>query len=221
MRDNSLLKILLIDDDVLFIEGLKFLLDELREGITFSQAENLSDALTVLESDSFDLIILDYFYRNSQKQGFDVVKEVSKKSNGAKIVMLSGLDALDNNNPISIDSLKAFGLSGFIPKSVDQNVLICALKLIMDGESYFPNCLVNKTLAMNSKNVSNVNLQRLTKRQYEILEMAAEGTQNKVIADKLNLSIGTVKAHLSVIYQLLGVRNRTQAAHIMKGYQSE
>lgn len=213
-----MLKILLIDDDVLFNEGLKFLLDELREGISFNQAENLSDALAILENDTFDLIIIDYFYRNSQKQGFEVVKDIVQQSNNAKVVMLSGLDALDNNNSISIDILKVAGLSGFIPKSVDQKELICALRLILDGKSYFPNYLVNKTLVLNSKNASKVNLQRLTKRQYEVLEMAAEGIQNKVIADKLNLSIGTIKAHLSVIYQLLGVKNRTQAAHIMKGY---
>lgn len=65
----------------------------------------------------------------------------------------------------------------------------------------------------------NNNIKQLTKREHEVLELVAQGISNEVIAERLVISIHTVKAHLESIYRKLGVTNKVQAAvyAVMKG----
>ncbi len=65
----------------------------------------------------------------------------------------------------------------------------------------------------------NNSIKQLTKREHEVLELVAQGISNEVIAERLVISIHTVKAHLESIYRKLGVTNKVQAAvyAVMKG----
>lgn len=211
-------RVLLIDDDLLFVEGLQLLLSELRDDIHFHQAKNSDEALSLMKSNDFDLIALDYYFRNADKQGFEAIKQISQNANNSKIVMISGVD-IHTYKEINIETLTGYGLSGFISKSADHHELIESLGVVLKGESYFPDLMKSQRQEINEKQPCSSKLNRLTKRQRQILMYAADGIPNKVIADELGLSIGTVKAHLSTIYQLLEVKNRTQAAHIVKGYE--
>ena len=209
-------KILLVDDDRLFSQGLKFLLDELRDDIVIYDAEKIDSVLDLPDSNTIHLVIVDYFFRNSKLQGLQGVKTLKSHFKNAMVVVLSGADMEnDASSGVNIDDLRANGASGFISKSANQNILINALTLILDGEEFYPASMLESSKFHRSNQVDSAQLARLTPRQIEILNLAVQGLQNKLIADQLCLAEGTVKAHLSTIYQLLGVKNRTQAANII------
>ncbi len=210
--------VLLVDDDQMFTQGLIFLLDALKPGIAFKEAVNL-DQSQRFENTQFDLVLLDYYFRNSEIEGLNAIRMIRKLFPNSTVVVLSGADYVaDFNHSISINDLKVAGASGFISKSSTQDVLIMALRLILGGEEFFPASMFSSSKLTDSEQ-DRVLANRLTPRQVEIVSLAAKGTPNKIIAKQLYLSEGAVKAHLTSIYRVLGVKNRTQAARIL--YQLE
>jgi len=106
--------------------------------------------------------------------------------------------------------------SGYIPKTLDSNVVISALQLVFSGGVYLPpNLLSAENTDMRgrragSRTGSSGNA-RLTPRQGDVLDLMAKGYSNKEIARKLNLAEGTVKLHVTALLKALEVSNRTQA----------
>lgn len=108
---------------------------------------------------------------------------------------------------------------GFIPKSADGHTLLSAVRLVMDGGVYVPLTALeagsDETEAEEAPPPEGPALP-LTPRQVEVLRMIAVGKANKQIAYELNLSVGTVKIHVSNILDALGATNRTQAIVIAR-----
>ena len=122
--------ILLIDDDRMFMQGLRYLLNELKPDIVFQEAVNLEQARAIENTESVDLVILDYYFRNSQIEGLDAVKQVSQLFGHSTIVVLSGASYTeDTERKLNIDDLRVAGASGFISKSSSQDTLINAIPL--------------------------------------------------------------------------------------------
>ena len=205
------MKLLAIDDHVLFLQGLKFLLTDLEEGLEFIEASTLAEALELGDKASIDFILLDYHLPDSEgDKELGALKGVYEK---AVIVVLSG-----EENPDLIRAIIDAGAAGFIPKTSTKDILIAALKLILAGGVYIPNVAMHSSSAAASHQSgsgdelhSGVNA--LSKRQLEVLTRAVQGKPNKVIARELYIAEGTVKAHLSAAYQALGVSNRTEAVY--------
>ena len=210
------MRTLLIDDHTLFRQGLKFLLNKLDESITFQEADGCNAGLAILENNPVDLILLDFYMPGLN--GLDALKLIKAASDSAVIVVLSGED-----NPQTIRGVIEHGASGFIPKSSTSDVLIAALKLILAGGTYLPpNTLhdaapspTNGAHSTESQQQARDNvLTNLSKRQLEAVLKVVQGKANKVIAREMELSEGTVKAHLSAAFRALGVQNRTEAVYL-------
>lgn len=108
------------------------------------------------------------------------------------------------------------GASGFISKSASIDEIRRAVKTVLEGEVWTP---PNLDLgAEHDPEVAGLisRLQTLTPQQSRVLGMLAEGLLNKQIADRLGVQERTVKAHLTAIFERLGVRNRTQASVILR-----
>jgi len=114
------------------------------------------------------------------------------------------------NSSSMADIALANGASGFVSKASDSQVLIEAIKTVLNGDTYLPS-----VHASNNK-YSDEDVSRVTSRQHEILHLLSQGLLNKQIASELSISTNTVKAHLHEIFRLLNVNNRTaavQSAH--------
>ncbi len=196
--------ILIIDDHRLFSEGMRLLLGsfEQDEKINVDVADSLESALALGVNKVVDIVLLDYYLPNcnSQQSLIDVINEFSN----ARVVIISSEESSD----IIYETISA-GAAGFIPKSSTKNVMIAALQLVISGGTYLPSQTFQKI-----KQQSNV-LGTLTQRQIDVVTLASEGLANKVIAIRLGIAEGTVKAHLFSAFKELGVNNRTEASLII------
>jgi DNA-binding NarL/FixJ family response regulator len=105
------------------------------------------------------------------------------------------------------------GARGFVHAGMEPKQILRALSVVSEGEIAAPRELLEFVLADGN---SSANLDALSARQREILELAAEGHTNAQIARRLFLSESTIKQHLRGAYKILGVKNRLQAAQVMR-----
>jgi len=201
------MRILIVDDHQLFASGLELLLEGIANIDDSSVDVSIASSLKVIEEhaeqNEFDLILLDYYL--PELSSVNLINKVKFLFPSSDVIVISSDDSSS-----AIYSAMSSGAVGFIPKSSSKEILISALKLILAGGTYFPAAAFDAIVSEESEKKLN-----LTKRQETVLKLAADGLQNKQIAAELDISEGTVKAHLHQAFQELGVSNRTQAAAII------
>jgi DNA-binding NarL/FixJ family response regulator len=140
------------------------------------------------------------------------LKQVRKTYLDVPIVVFS----LGMNLPLAVAALRA-GARGFIHSGLQPEQILRALKVTLEGELAFPRKLLEYLIANGQiANQDSGNLEILSGRQREILELVGEGLTNPQIAKRLYLTESTVKQHLRSAYKLIGVRNRTEAARLVR-----
>lgn len=203
------MRTLLVDDHAVFTQGLRFLLSDLDESMQFVEATSCEQALQIGGESDIDLILLDFHMPGLH--GLDALRSVKKHFPSAAVVMLSSEDS-----PQIIRDVIDNGASGFIPKSSTADVLIAALRLILAGGIYLPTSALTdvrnqRQIAESDGEAPDAPIEGLSPRQLQVLMKVIQGKPNKVVAYELNISEGTVKAHLSAAFRALGVHNRTEA----------
>jgi DNA-binding NarL/FixJ family response regulator len=196
--------VLVVDDHALFREGLKFLLRELDGSLGIDEAPDCAAALARVAARRYDLVLLDLNLPGLR--GMDALAALLGAVPGTPTVVLSGED-----DPQLVRSAIKAGAMGFIPKSSTHEVLIQALRLVFAGGVYLPpTALDTHTAAAPAAGGAALGL---TPRQMDVLRCVIQGKPNKSIARDLDISEGTVKAHLSAVMQALNARNRTEAVY--------
>jgi DNA-binding NarL/FixJ family response regulator len=122
------------------------------------------------------------------------------------------LVAADCDDPSQARAILRAGARGFLPTSLSLKVLVAALERVRAGGSYVPLVLSEAGAAPAAQPAADHPWCELTRRQRDVLALISEGRSNKLIADALNMSESTVKAHVKQIIKRLRVANRTQAA---------
>ena len=121
------------------------------------------------------------------------------------------LVAADCDDPERAHRILRAGARGFLPASYSLKVLIGALERVRTGGTYVPLTLTEPGTEAG-QSAQHEPWRALTRRQCDVLALITEGKTNKLIADALNMSESTVKAHVKQIIRRLHVANRTQAA---------
>jgi len=208
------MKILIGDDHVLFREGLRRLLEQLRDNATFAEASNFDELLDMAatKDEAYDLVLTDL--RMPGWPGFSGIGMLRDRQPDAKVVVISASEAQSD-----VREALENGAAGYIPKSSSVKIMLSALDLIFSGGVYVPATVLREGTEPDQRGGGSVIPptdpqleQLLTQRQREVLDRLREGKSNKQIAHELGLSEGTVKIHMTAIFKSLGVRNRTQAA---------
>ena len=199
------MKVLLIDDHAMFRQGMKLLLSDLDESLQFFEAGTIADAMTSLQKNGADLILLDLNMPDGD--GLSALREIRASFSAVPLAVVSGDD-----DPARIRELVDEGAAGYIPKSSSSEILVAALRLVLSGGVYLPPKALDFVAAPNlSIAEAQSRAQSLTSRQTAVLLKAIRGIPNKAIAQEMHIAEGTVKAHLSVAFRILGVHNRTEA----------
>lgn len=178
-------------------------------------APSFSTALELLKKQPIDLAIFDL-----DLPGLRTPSELSSVRSicpSAKLVVLSGSDKRSD----ILAALEA-GAHGYIVKTETMEDLAERLGYIMAGEIYVPSCLADlsrspaeaQVAAPVSRNAPAGGGVKLTDRQRQVLKAMVRGRSNKQIAKELELSIGTVKMHVSAVLTALGAQNRLHAASL-------
>jgi DNA-binding NarL/FixJ family response regulator len=208
-------KVLLIDDHGLVRSGLRMMLSDVADNVVVHEAGACAQALHHADQD-FDLVLLDMHMPGiNGLEGLRCIKEAWPVS---RVVAVSS-----DENPQLIRSVIESGACGFIPKSSSHEVMVRALQLVMAQGTYLPPQVLGATATPAQQPVTKQvtaseapvarGVQGMTERQAQVLRLALKGAPNKVIARELDISEGTVKSHLSTVFRLLNVRNRTEALY--------
>jgi DNA-binding NarL/FixJ family response regulator len=206
------IRVLLVDDQVLFREGLEILLSVHKDIQIVGNASNGQEAVEVAAQVRPDVVLMDV--RMPVLDGVratSLLKDVLPQS---KVIVLTTFD----DDEYIFDALRS-GAVGYLLKDVDSAQLVEAIRAVARGESILEPSVAAKVIAEFSRVSSMVPsiqmeqlVEPLSERELEILALIARGASNKEIASQLYITEGTVKNHITHILSKLGVRDRTQAA---------
>ena len=202
----SKIKVLIADDHQLIRQGIMQLI-ELDEKISvIGEAKDGVECLGLLKKTKPDVLLLDINMPN--KSGLEVLKSVKDKKKKLKILILT----IHDETEYLLNAVEA-GADGYILKESGFDELREAIHMVYKGEHYIQPKLIP---AMNSclakRDTDKEKLERLSKRELDVLVYTSQGYFNKEIAIKLDISERTVKNHMSSIFKKIDVVDRTQAA---------
>ena len=206
------IRILLVDDQALFREGLRTLLSLHADIDVVGEAGNGQEALAAAEKLRPDVVLMDL--RMPVLDGVAATRRLRESGHPARVIVLTTFDDDDT----VFDGLRA-GAVGYLLKDVSSDKLVEAIRAAARGESFLQPSIAAKVLAEFNRletrpalPAAPVLLEPLSERELEILACVAAGESNKEIAAALYITEGTVKNHVTNILGKLGVRDRTQAA---------
>jgi DNA-binding NarL/FixJ family response regulator len=212
----SQVRILLVDDQRLFSDNLKLMLETLTEDIKVTGiASDGREAIDLVEETKPDLVLMDV--RMPGMDGVQATKILHQNYPGIKIVMLTTF--LDDTY---VQDALQYGAYGYILKNIKSEDLIASLRAISRGAVLFsPDILEKLVLRLDSKPAAGDQdgeyheiISRLGNREKEILKLVALGYNNKKIADTLFISEPTVRNYISSIYAKVGSKDRLEVISI-------
>jgi two-component system NarL family response regulator len=196
--NTARLKILIADDHALVRMGLRASLEMEADLQVVAEAGTGEQALAQYRRHQPDVALIDL--RMPGLDGIQTTAALCREFPQARIVVISTFQGGD-------DILRAMqaGAKTYLPKSVQREELIKAVRSIARGETYLPNVVAGR-LAERLRRPD------LTERELEVLRLVAAGNSNKDIAATLSIEVGTVKLHVGKILEKLHARDRTEAA---------
>jgi DNA-binding NarL/FixJ family response regulator len=208
-RGNEPVRLVLIDDHEMVIEGLKAMLAAFGDRVeVVGQAVGAERALAVVDELNPDIVLCDVRMRGSS--GLDVCADLRSRCPGRKVVMLSVYD----DEQYLFQALRV-GASGYLLKSISSDELVRQLEFVHAGETAIDPGMaaraVDTAARLSRDEFWPGARQGLTQRESEILSCVVNGLSNKGIATKLVIGDETVKTHLRSIYRKLGVGDRAGA----------
>lgn len=186
--------VLLVDDHRILLDGMKNLFQDPYE--VKSTASSGKEALELIKSQDFDLLITDYEMPGIN--GLDLVKAMSAAQPEAKIIVLSMHD-----DPTVVRELFRAGASGYILKKDTYNSLSVALQKIKEGNRYMSDSIAEVLLQDSPEESKGT----LTLREIEILKLVTREMSSKQIAEILFISERTVETHRKNILRKTGATN--------------
>jgi two-component system, NarL family, nitrate/nitrite response regulator NarL len=200
------LRVAIIDDHPMLREGIKATIGESAEFEVVAIGGSLADAIEVAQNASPEVMLIDI---NIPGNGFEAMKAVSRAHPRIKIVFFTASERLDHVK-LALD----MGSMGYMIKGASSEELYRCLRCVKNGKRYITPELAARVLGGETDPgvVHNGHPVKFTGREKDVVVFLAAGLTNKEIADKLDLSEKTVKHHMSVIMEKLGVRNRVEAA---------
>jgi two-component system, NarL family, nitrate/nitrite response regulator NarL len=210
------LKVLVIDDHPLVQEGVATALEALGHDVDVIAATDSEQGMAAAAAHpDLDLVLLDLALPGMS--GLGLIGALHQRFPSLPVVVLSALE-----DPENIRNAIGAGAMGFVPKSAPTRVLIEALQQVLEGNVSVPATLGATPAALPGSAAPGAaagnepDAALLTLRQLEVLSRLCQGKTNKQIATELGLSEKTVKAHVTAIFKVLGVVNRTQAVLVAR-----
>ncbi len=200
-------RMIIADDHELARAGLRTMLEGDRGLILVGEATNGREAVALCQELRPDLALLDV--RMPEMDGLASARAIRQTCPQTRVLIMT----THENPDYLLAALKA-GAAGYVLKDVTRHDLLITIRRVLRGESVLSGEIAVRALQRMADQQTRPTgtPERLTPRELEVLEQIAEGHTNRVIADKLSLSVGTVKIHVEHIIAKLGVADRTQAA---------
>jgi DNA-binding NarL/FixJ family response regulator len=190
------------DDHPMILDGMQHLFREEPDFRVVARCVNGEEALRVVTEHVPDVLVLDL--KMPKMTGIDVLRELKKAALPTRTVLLAA-DVRD------VELLEAMSLSvrGVVLKDTAPEVLVKCVRRVHEGGTWFEDGATMQALERAARErLAPPGADLLTTRETELVRLAAAGLRNKEIAQRLDITEGTVKVHLHNIYQKLGVDGR-------------
>ncbi|MBL7725866.1 MAG: response regulator transcription factor [Chitinophagaceae bacterium] len=206
-----MIKILIIDDHPLVIDGIKTMLKDESQLHIEAAAKTAKEALTFLDNTTpVDVILLDINLPDID--GLRLCELIREKNKTVKIIGLTYV-----NEAGIITQLIRKGANGYLLKNMEREELIDAIYSIMDGTIYLSKAANEKILQqLQNFNLQQNNIPALTRREKEILQLLSEGMTSTEIASRLYLSNYTVDTHRKNMLQKFNVHNTQSLMNVVR-----
>lgn len=196
------LNLIIVDDHEIFRNGLKMVLGKLKYVNIIAEASNGKEFLEILPDHDPDIILMDI--EMPVMNGIEATEEAMKRNPDLKIIALTMF-----NDDEYIQSMIDAGVKGFLIKNIKKDILDRALQEVYKGGNYYSQELMQfftRRLTTGEEKSPEEEL-NITKREKEILQLMAEGMNNKEIADNLFVSERTIIGHKSNLLAKSGCKN--------------
>lgn len=202
-----MIRVLLVDDHAVFRDGLRELLNHSPDVEVVGEAGTGEEALRQMAKKP-DVVLLDIGLPDMD--GIRVCRRIVAEYPDTRVVMLT----MHDDEDLLLESVQA-GASSYVLKAADAEAVLGAIRAAAKGQATLDPANTARLLEafrrLSEERATGPH-SSLTKRELVILALIAEGASNREIAEHLALSEQTVKNSLSVLYQKIGVKNRTEAA---------
>lgn len=203
-----MIRVLVCDDQDVVREGLRAILSSASDIDVVGTAEDGADALEQLEQVRVDVVLMDL--KMPGVNGLQATRQIHTRFPAVRVLVLTTYDA----DEWVFDAIRA-GAAGYLLKDTPSDQLIQAIRGTAAGKTHVDPAVAGKLFSHIVTPVGAPDPEvagRLTAREREVLALLARGSSNADIARKLFLSEGTVRNHMTSVFEKLGVADRTQAA---------
>ncbi len=195
------LKVFIVDDHVIFRNGLRTILNKVENFQIVGEASNGSEFIAVLKHTDTDIVLMDI--KMPVMDGIEATQRALEIKPGIKIIALS----MFGDEEYLQEMIRA-GASGFLLKNVTRKILTHAIEVVCNGGNYYS----EELLVLFTKKYFNNNKKedddlQITNREMEVLQLVSQGLTNQEIADKLFISKRTVDGHKSNLIIKTGSKN--------------
>ena len=199
-------RILVVDDHELLREGVVSTLESEPDLYVVGQAASAEEAMDAARRLRPDLILLDVYMPGPD--GLTILPSLREEFPDSHIVVLTV-----SEDPEIVTRALRDGATGYLVKGIRAEAFLEALRAVIAGEIYVSPMVAGRILrSLHRGRAKNEQLDTLTDREREVLQLIAKGLTNRDIADALVISERTVKRHVTAILSKMNLRNRTEAA---------
>ena len=199
------MNIVIVDDDFLVTAALKTILEASKKVTVLATGTDGEDAVALYRKHRPDILLTDI--QMKRKSGLDATEEILTDFPDAKILLLTTF----SDDEYIVKALK-LGAKGYLLKQEYESILP-ALEAVESGQTVFGTEIISKIPELlHPSSGFDYSVYNINEKEYNLIQLVADGYSNKEIASELFLSEGTVRNYLSTILEKLELRDRTQLA---------
>ncbi len=200
-----MIRVLIVDDHPVVREGLAAMLSTQRDFLVVGEAQDGAEAEQKVGQLEPDVILMDL--EMPKVEGPEAIRRIRSRQPDARVLVLTAYDTDDR----ILDAVQA-GAQGYLLKGAPREELFRAIRVVNQGGSLLEPVVAHKLLGRIGQLLSHESDgEQLTERELEVLRLLVKGSRNKEIAAQLCITERTVKFHTGIIFQKLGVTNRSEA----------
>jgi len=213
-------RVVVVDDDQLVRMALRLVIDGEPDLTVVAEAADGDAAITVVDEQRPDVVLMDV--RMPRRDGLSATRELLTRPAPPRVLMLTTFDSDD----LVLGALRA-GALGFVLKDTQPPRILDAVRTVADGNPVLSPAATARVIAAatspqsshtrdSSREAARKQLSTLTERERETARAIADGLGNPEIAQRLHISIATVKAHVGNVFAKLALENRVQIALLVR-----